>query len=474
VYKYFIAIRYLRSRFITWLGIAGVTIGVMALVIVTSVMGGFQQELHERIRGTMGHINIEPQTFFGISNTDEIEDIVSEIDYVEGTSPYVESIALFTGNTLDWGKIKGIDPDKETSIGNLHKYVLTDEESEAFGKYDRVEKDLAALKRDTEKFAWVIDHLKKDRSDDEVAAIVKIAGKMYNHAADTGDAKKITELDLPPNGLEALIYYGASVMLIKEFEKKLVEYKKIKDAAKKREPLKPEYIQTLFTTKRKHRYDVVTLDDYSTIRGELISEDSSEVVIRPVPEGDSLDNSSTGAITIPASKVLDVERKVSPIIVGIQWYKLYNRKIHDTISIFTVRPDKLRHPFNRDFEIVGTFKTGMFDTDFRYVYTDTKSLQDFLQLGGRISGITVKLDDWRRVDEAKKDIEAAIKQKTGKSAGEQGLRVFTWKQKQKTLLAAVKMEKWLLYFILLFMIIIAGFMNLCILTMMVVPRTSAS
>ena len=58
MYKLFISLKYLRRRIITYIAIAGVSVGVMVLVIVLSVMGGFQREFHEKIRGTMADVII--------------------------------------------------------------------------------------------------------------------------------------------------------------------------------------------------------------------------------------------------------------------------------------------------------------------------------------------------------------------------------------------------------------------------------
>ena len=43
MYKIFIALRYLRAHRISYFSIAGVALGIAAMVIVTSVMGGFSR-----------------------------------------------------------------------------------------------------------------------------------------------------------------------------------------------------------------------------------------------------------------------------------------------------------------------------------------------------------------------------------------------------------------------------------------------
>jgi len=62
-YEIDIGLRYLRSKrqeafisFTTWMSVAGIAIGVMALIVVIAVMTGFQDEIRERILGINPHI----------------------------------------------------------------------------------------------------------------------------------------------------------------------------------------------------------------------------------------------------------------------------------------------------------------------------------------------------------------------------------------------------------------------------------
>lgn len=64
-YKLFIAKRYLFSRkgskftsFITYVSIAGVALGVAALIITISIMSGFEKEIKEKVAGLVSHIQI--------------------------------------------------------------------------------------------------------------------------------------------------------------------------------------------------------------------------------------------------------------------------------------------------------------------------------------------------------------------------------------------------------------------------------
>ena len=64
-YEYFIGLRYTRAKrrnhfisFISLISMAGIALGVAALIVVLSVMNGFQKELRARILGVASHVQI--------------------------------------------------------------------------------------------------------------------------------------------------------------------------------------------------------------------------------------------------------------------------------------------------------------------------------------------------------------------------------------------------------------------------------
>jgi lipoprotein-releasing system permease protein len=117
-YELFIARRYLRSRrktgfinTITYISIAGVAIGVAALVIVLSVMNGFESEVRERIIGFDTHIRLRTFHDEGIDTYRDVEKTVRAIPHVIGVSPYIwEKGLLRSGKYSDGIILKGTDP----------------------------------------------------------------------------------------------------------------------------------------------------------------------------------------------------------------------------------------------------------------------------------------------------------------------------------------------------------------------------
>ena len=114
--SFFIARRYLSSRksekFISIIGtlaFLGIMLGVSTLIIVTSVMNGFRDDLYSRILGMNGHLNVYSYGGNNISEYNVVKETLEKIEGVEYVTPVVQSEILFTANdTSDGGFVKGI------------------------------------------------------------------------------------------------------------------------------------------------------------------------------------------------------------------------------------------------------------------------------------------------------------------------------------------------------------------------------
>ena len=61
MYRSFLALRYVRTRFVNLISIGGVMAGVAVLIVVVSVMDGFQERVRSVLRGNLSHIVIAPR-----------------------------------------------------------------------------------------------------------------------------------------------------------------------------------------------------------------------------------------------------------------------------------------------------------------------------------------------------------------------------------------------------------------------------
>jgi lipoprotein-releasing system permease protein len=128
----FIGLRYVRSRqhkffvsLITWVSLAGVSLGVAALIVILSVMNGFEGELRDRLLalGAQAHVVNE-----GAPAGDGEQGLLQRLrglPGVVGVSPYIELTAL----AVHWPEmlpvlLRGIDPTLERRVADVRPLLV--------------------------------------------------------------------------------------------------------------------------------------------------------------------------------------------------------------------------------------------------------------------------------------------------------------------------------------------------------------
>jgi lipoprotein-releasing system permease protein len=125
-YEYFVGLRYTRAKrrnhfisFISMTSMAGIALGVAALIVVLSVMNGFQKELRARILGVASHVQI---TGFdgGLSNWQQVAEDAKRHPQVVAAAPYVMAQALLSfDNTVQGALIRGVTPELENTVAEF-------------------------------------------------------------------------------------------------------------------------------------------------------------------------------------------------------------------------------------------------------------------------------------------------------------------------------------------------------------------
>ncbi|MDP0562190.1 MAG: lipoprotein-releasing ABC transporter permease subunit [Candidatus Endonucleobacter sp. (ex Gigantidas childressi)] len=133
----FIGLRYTRAKrrnhfisFISATSILGLTLGVCVLIIVLSVMNGFDRELKQRILGMVAHATIT-STQGGLNGWQDMLKTIPEVPGVEDAAPFINAQGMLVNRGEVQGvMVYGIDPvyEKNVSIINDHmvKGVLED------------------------------------------------------------------------------------------------------------------------------------------------------------------------------------------------------------------------------------------------------------------------------------------------------------------------------------------------------------
>jgi lipoprotein-releasing system permease protein len=134
--EFFIGRRYLRTKqkqafisLITFLSVAGVTVGVMALIIVLAVMAGFESDLKSRILNVNAHITV--QSFTPISDYRQVSKRIEDAPGVESATPFITTqVMLRSSSRLSAAIIRGVDlPTANRVFTNLDTKLLATHET---------------------------------------------------------------------------------------------------------------------------------------------------------------------------------------------------------------------------------------------------------------------------------------------------------------------------------------------------------
>lgn len=125
-YELSIALRYLRTRsshsfisFISVVSMVGIALAVAVLIVVLSVMNGFEYELQRRILGMVSDASIVGSEM-PLANWREARDRVLARGDVEAAAPYVEGQAMaMAGGTIAGVTVRGVDPELEAQVSTI-------------------------------------------------------------------------------------------------------------------------------------------------------------------------------------------------------------------------------------------------------------------------------------------------------------------------------------------------------------------
>jgi lipoprotein-releasing system permease protein len=119
----FIGLRYLRARkqtgfvsFITFISLAGIALGVAALIVILSVMNGFEGELRDRLLSMSAHGYVTG-TSGRLDDWQSVQRSTDEVEGVVATAPLVEMEGMIrTGNALTGVLVHGVLPEYERGL----------------------------------------------------------------------------------------------------------------------------------------------------------------------------------------------------------------------------------------------------------------------------------------------------------------------------------------------------------------------
>ena len=126
----FIGLRYVQARarrgfvsFISLASLLGIGLGVAALIVILSVMNGFETELRSRLLSMTAHASLS-QPGGGIADWPDLRTRVMEQPAVIGASPFVALEGMLgSGSNLSPAVIRGVLPAEEATVSQLERYL---------------------------------------------------------------------------------------------------------------------------------------------------------------------------------------------------------------------------------------------------------------------------------------------------------------------------------------------------------------
>ncbi|MFM7840879.1 MAG: ABC transporter permease, partial [Nitrospira sp.] len=139
-YEIFIGLRYLRAKrrnrtisLNTFVSVAGITLGVAALIGTLGIMTGFKEDLQAKILGTTSHIVVQERAREGMTNYEAIASQVERIPHVVAATPFIYRQVMLTSRSAVQGiVVRVIDPKREIRVTDLGKNIVV-------GKLDDLE-----------------------------------------------------------------------------------------------------------------------------------------------------------------------------------------------------------------------------------------------------------------------------------------------------------------------------------------------
>jgi lipoprotein-releasing system permease protein len=130
--EWFIAIRYLvaqrRQVFIsaiTAICVGGIAAGVWLIVVVLSVMNGFEQTWRDEILGNRAHFTVH-SSFGPFVDHEEILEVVKQVEGVEAASPYLDAEGMVRGSQgqISSVRLRGIDAESVGQVTDLENDLI--------------------------------------------------------------------------------------------------------------------------------------------------------------------------------------------------------------------------------------------------------------------------------------------------------------------------------------------------------------
>ncbi|MBP7829684.1 MAG: FtsX-like permease family protein [Kiritimatiellae bacterium] len=130
-FSLYLALKYLKPKrtflsVVTVISVLGVLLGVAVLIIVLSVMSGFDEMWREKILSFNAHVTVGGWEV--IENEDELVERIRRIEGVTGAAPFVQGLVFVQHNDRVYTPMaRGIDPEQERTVSRIPDHMVDGE-----------------------------------------------------------------------------------------------------------------------------------------------------------------------------------------------------------------------------------------------------------------------------------------------------------------------------------------------------------
>jgi lipoprotein-releasing system permease protein len=407
MYKLFLCLRYLRTRWIALASVVSVTLGVATLIVVNSVMGGFATEMRSRVKGILSDIMIEGLGLNGFGGADLLIRRIREEfgDQIVAVTPVIESpgmlvLTIHGKEFPEFVQIYGVDMDSYGQVCKFLEYLHEKglREHPTFEISDE-------LRRRVE---WWRDAA-PEPSDDATGGTLFVPD-------DSDEPQPAVTLGKPQGSTAA-----------------------------------DETISQPEHSDKPSERPWPRANPFEQHEQPQADRQRTGPLLEPLPDEPEKER----GIIIPyllattrwKHRDVDLVKPGDSVRVGLPYTSTTRMNMELRQSAFTT---------------IGRFKSGMSEYDQSHCYVDIRDLQELRGMNGRVNSIYIKLKDYSDAPEVTERLRSMFLPPD--------FQIRTWEQKQGQILSAVAVEQNILNVLLFMIIAVAGFGILAIFYMIVVEK----
>ncbi|MBN1945508.1 MAG: FtsX-like permease family protein [Bradymonadales bacterium] len=474
-YEWLVALRYLMSKrlrmvsLITVISICGVALGVLLLVVVLSVMGGFASDLMNKIVGTKAHVVVSADRG-NLADPEPVLAVIQDYPRVTGAAPYVESeVMISTASNVDGIVLRGIDTERVGRVSELPDQIeegrlewLHDPARARNTRYHNEPEDYREFMETLEQFrSRTLEMQQQTRGLREAIEGAAERPADRSTAVSTEGSGLHTDFSLPPVGGQ----WDRRPSTDGDPERGQIPMPAGEDPMPSI-PGQPKAagsggVEEGSGETRASPGGFTMPPIWGPQQGDPVgTQGGSDFVMPGIPGV----GPAVGSTQEPRPS-----REIPGIVIGTELAAKLHVQVGDEVTV--INPDGQilptgPAPLSRPFLVVATFNTGLYEFDTRFAYITLAEAQEFLHIpSDQVTAIDIRLRRLEDANQVEQGLAAELAQ-----LGFDSLLVRSWEKLNASLFTALKLEKMVIFIILTIIILVASFSIVSNLIIMVVER----